>query len=130
MFAQSLLYLIVLKNLLIYTQALISSGNETWLDHTDEPHAFASNMWWRLANFTAKSTGKKSDCYVCTKMPQSASGPHVSVKSPKTDEELFCPLFLSTVGEIAPQISTVNWTCPDGRKLTVAGSKYMLKWQL
>jgi len=32
MFAQSLLYLIVLKNLLIYTQVLISSGNETWLD--------------------------------------------------------------------------------------------------
>jgi len=48
----------------------------------------------------------------------------VSVKTPKT------PLFLSTVGAIAPQISTVNWTCPDSRKLTVAGSKYMLKWQL
>ncbi|XP_077088576.1 uncharacterized protein LOC143740322 [Siphateles boraxobius] len=103
-----------------HIQALIGSGNETWLKHEDEPHAFASNMWWRLANFTAKSTGKQGDCYVCTKMPQSASGPHVTVQSPTTEEELFCPLYLSNIGALAPQNSTGNWTCPGNRVLTVA----------
>ncbi|XP_067249251.1 ubiquitin carboxyl-terminal hydrolase 15-like [Chanodichthys erythropterus] len=58
-------------------EAAVSTGNETWVHYEEEPHAFAANMWWRLANYTAKSEGKTGDCYVCTKMPHSASGPHV-----------------------------------------------------
>lgn len=45
MSAKLALYLVVLTNVLVHTQAIISSGNETWLNQEEEPHAFATNMW-------------------------------------------------------------------------------------
>ncbi len=35
------------------------------MDHNDPPHSYATNMWWRLANYTVKTRGMKGNCYVC-----------------------------------------------------------------
>ncbi len=53
-------------------QAIISiDEDDSWLDHDDPPHSFATNMWWRLANYTVKTSGMKGNCYVCTLLPHS-----------------------------------------------------------
>lgn len=119
MIAKLIFYLVVLTNVFIHIQAAVSTGNETWVHYEEEPHAFAANMWWRLANYTAKSEGKTGDCYVCTKMPHSASGPHVEVKSPRTEEELECPIFVSITGMMAPNRSAI-WSCGKSRIMMLA----------
>ncbi len=30
--------------------------DDSWLNHDDPPHSYATNMWWRLANYTVKTS--------------------------------------------------------------------------
>lgn len=46
MIAKLIFYLVVLTNVFIHIQAAVSTGNETWVQKEEEPHAFAANMWW------------------------------------------------------------------------------------
>ncbi len=39
------------------TQAIkLIDEDDSWLDHNDPPHSFATSMWWRLANYTVKTS--------------------------------------------------------------------------
>ncbi len=38
--------------------------DDSWLNHDDPPHSYATNMWWRLANYTVKTSDMKGNCYV------------------------------------------------------------------
>ncbi len=30
--------------------------DDSWLDHDDPPHSYGTHMWWRLANYTVKTS--------------------------------------------------------------------------
>lgn len=34
----------------------VASLSESWMDHPSPPHPYATNLWWRLTNHTAKKS--------------------------------------------------------------------------
>ncbi len=42
--------------ILASAQAIKLIEDDSWLDHNDPPHSYATNMWWRLANNTVKTS--------------------------------------------------------------------------
>ncbi len=48
----SVIYLVLI---LAGAQAIrLIDEDDSWLDHDDPPHSYATNMWWRLANYTVR----------------------------------------------------------------------------
>lgn len=110
MVVKQVVCLAILISLFTCTNTFIDTGNETWLEHHETPHAYATNMWWRFANYTAKAEGKKGPCYVCTKMPHSASGPRVIVEAPPP-EYWECISFISIAGLVPALKTSGQWVC-------------------
>ncbi len=74
----SIIYLLLI---LTGAQAIrLIEEDDSWLDHDDPPHSYATNMWWRLANYTVKSSNMKGNCYVCTLLPHSSHSTRLEVK--------------------------------------------------
>ncbi len=57
--------------------------DDSWLDHNDPPHSYTTNMRWRLANYTVKTSNMKGNSYVCTLLPHSSHSTRKYVKVPK-----------------------------------------------
>lgn len=102
--------LAIMISLFTCTYTLIDTGNETWLGHEDAPHGYATNMWWRFANYTARAEGKKGPCYVCTKMPHSTTGPRVIIEAP-SPIEWECLSFISIGGLVSTLKTVGRWQC-------------------
>lgn len=65
----------------ISTDELLTSAREP-------DHPYATNLWWRYANQTARLNGHR-DCYVCSCMPYSSSHPSIEA-SPLTHRTSMC----------------------------------------
>ncbi len=55
--------------------------DDSWLDHDDPPHSYATGMWWRLANYTLKTSDMKRSLlcmhWCCTYVPDNDTDGHL-----------------------------------------------------
>ncbi len=62
--------------------------DDSWLDHDDPPHSYATGMWWRLANYTLKTSDMKRSLLCmyccCTYVPDNDVDGHLIDQGIKT----------------------------------------------